>query len=384
MSLAFRQTPHDMLPRPSHDEDMRQDFVLSLRQHLSRHVSPGSVTVYEKRVKPAFEKEHGRAPKDGHEVRKVMTRDPTYQLWSFMQGESQRQMWASTIDTVERTLPETLARARGKKQLGSLTLDPGLPMPRYHTAYDIHQQPGGYHSDFADGDLAEGLVYDLSVPIYAMGMMGPENDASGETCVNYFKTRFPGRSPARVLDMGCTIGNSSVPWAKHFPTAEVYAIDVGAPCLRYGHARANAMGHAVHFSQQNAERTSFPDDYFDVVTSSLMFHETSTTAAPAIFKECHRLLKPGGVMVHWDAWRTETPEPIREFLGAWEAYNNNEQFLVKMLRMDHIGNAVAAGFARDKVRIERTPYMTKVAVNTDKNKGYMGSFGPVPVFVAEK
>jgi hypothetical protein len=36
------------------------------------------------------------------------------------------------------------------------------------------------------------------------------------------------------------------------------------------------------------------------------------------------------------------------------------------------------------VRIERTPYMTKVAVNTDKNKGYMGGFGAVPVFVAEK
>jgi hypothetical protein len=71
-------------------------------------------------------------------------------------------------------------------------------------------------------------------------------------------------------------------------------------------------------------------------------------------------------------------------LGSWEAYNNNEQFLVQMLRMDHIGNAVAAGFARENVKIERTPYMTKVAVNTDAKRGYMGSFGNVPIFIAVK
>jgi 2-polyprenyl-3-methyl-5-hydroxy-6-metoxy-1,4-benzoquinol methylase len=384
MTLAFRQTLHDMLPQPSHDEDARQDFVLTLRQHISKKVSPGSHVVYEKRVKPAFEKQHGRAPKDGHEVRKVMTKDPTYQLWSFMQGESQRLMWDSTIDTIERTLPDTLAKTRGKKQLGSLRLNDALETPRYHTAYDIHQQPGGYHTDTVKDDVSEGLVYDMSVPIYAMGMMGPENDASGETCVNYFKTHFPDRKPQRVLDMGCTIGNSTVPWAKHFPEAEVFGLDVGAPCLRYGHARANAMGVAIHLSQQDAERTDFPDNHFDVVTSSLMFHETSTTAAPAILKECYRILKLGGVMIHWDAFRTEKPEPIREFLGSWEAYNNNEQFLVHMLTMDHVGNAVKGGFAPGSVKIERTPYMSKVQVNADAKKGYMGSFGHVPILVGVK
>ena len=35
---------------------------------------------------------------------------------------------------------------------GSLRLDPDLKVPRYHTAVDIHCQPGGYHSEFADED----------------------------------------------------------------------------------------------------------------------------------------------------------------------------------------------------------------------------------------
>ena len=33
--------------------------------------------------------------------------------------------------------------------------------------------------------------------------------------------------------------------------------------LRYGHARAEAMGATIHFSQQNAECTDFADGSFD-------------------------------------------------------------------------------------------------------------------------
>jgi SAM-dependent methyltransferase len=385
MPLAQRQTPHAMLPRPLHDEDARQDFVLSFRQHLAQNVNPGSAVAYDVRVRPAFEKAHGRAPADQHEVRKVMTADPYYQMWSAMQRTSQEMMWTAAIDSVERVLPDLIAQAGAPQRLGSLTLDPTLALPRYHTAYDIHLQPGGYHTDYADGDVAEGAVYDLGVPMYAMGMMGPENNASGDTTVHYFKTRFPGRTPGRVLDMGCTIGNSTVPWAKAFPSAEVYGIDVGAPCLRYAHARANAMGVAVHFAQQNAEATTFPDNHFDVVASALLFHETSRSTLPRIIAECHRILKPGGVMVHFDAWRANPPtDPLREFLGQWEVYNNNENFLGEMLQMDVRGICTAAGFAPDAVRIDQTPYVTDIHVAAADSRGYMGGFFEVPVLTAVK
>ena len=102
----------------------------------------------------------------------------------------------------------------------------------------------------------------------------------------------------RILDMGCAIGNSTLPWSKAFPEAEIHGIDVGAPVLRYAHARAEAKDAGIHFSQQNAERTDFPDESFDLIVSHIMLHETSHSAMPRIFAECKRLLKPGGVMLH--------------------------------------------------------------------------------------
>src|SRR5687767_7950634 len=68
----YDQTRHDMLPQATHDEQARQNFVQSLKEHLAMHVSPGNKSVYTRRAKPRFEKEYHRAPQDRHEVRRVM------------------------------------------------------------------------------------------------------------------------------------------------------------------------------------------------------------------------------------------------------------------------------------------------------------------------
>lgn len=385
--MSQRQTPHAMLPDIEHDENARQDFVFSFRQHLAHKVNPGTTVAYEKRVEPSFIKEHGRKPADHDEVRKVMVEDPYYQMWSCMQRNSQMMMWDSVIDSCERVLPNMIEKARGSNGPATLKLaDPDFEVPSYNTSYDIHLQPGGYHTDSTDDDIAAGMVYDTAVPIYAMGMMGPENDATGETLVHFYKTNYADRTPQRVLDLGCAIGNSTVPWAKAYPNAEVHGIDVAAPCLRYGHARANAMGHEVHLSQQNAEHTDFPDNHFDVIGSALLFHETSRQAVTNIMTEMHRILKPGGVMVHMDAFEQESSaEPIQEFLATWEVFNNNEYFLKQLRLIDIIDELETCGFERTKCGFRKTPYVTQTHVGEEGAKGYMaGGFRDINVLVAEK
>ena len=345
--------PHAMTATPRHDERERQAFVGALRGHLASRVMPGNYQVYAQRVGPAFERQHGRPPRHHAELRPAMERDPYYQFWSAMQRCSQQLMWDAVIDPVERELPRLKARARvdrsGRRRRGSLRLDPSLPMPRYHTAVDIHLQPGGYHGGAAPDELAAGAIYDQGLNIYSHGSMGPRNEYLGELLLSFFRREHAHLRPRRILDMGCAIGNSTLPWARAFPRARIDAIDVAAPQLRYGHARAEALGVAVHFSQQNAERTDFPDGSFDLVLSHIMLHETARGALSRILGECRRLLRPGGLMLHLEIPRGRTV--LENFLYNWESWNNNETFGQYMTHLDLAALAREQGFAADAVRV---------------------------------
>ena len=348
---------HAMLAATNHDEQARQDFVTAFRGHLSGRVMPGAYRIYQNRVQPAFVKAHGRQPADPEEVRQWMTRDPYYQFWSAMQRRSQEILWDSVIDPTERQWARLLAkarklaaRARASRKRGSLHIDPQLQVPRYHTAADIHLQPGGYHTDFTADDVAAGVIYDQGINIYMNGALGPENDLMGDTLVAYLREKHPAFRPQRIVDMGCAIGNSTVVWGRAFPKADLSGIDVGAPVLRYAHARAEVLGVPVHFRQQNAEHTDFETGSVDLVVSHIMLHETSKSALVRIMKECHRILRPGGLMLHLEIPRGK--DVIEKFMHNWESYNNNETFCRYMTNIDLAAEAVQGGFKADKARVD--------------------------------
>lgn len=354
---------HAMQPSTLLDEQARQDFVGALRAHLSGRLMPGAYKVYETRVEPAFRARQGRAPVDQDEIRKFMTQDSFYQFWSAMQRRSQELLWESVIDPTERELPELLARSKtlqkslegaGKRakdnRRGTLRLDPTLEIPRYHRAADIHLQPGGYHTEFTADDVSAGVVYDKGINLYMGGALGPENNLMGDTLLAYIREKHPARKPKRILDIGCAIGNSTVVWARAFPQARVHGIDVGAPVLRYAHARAEALGVTIDFSQQNAESTDFADGSFDLIVSHIVLHETSKSALPRILGECRRLLAPGGLMLHLEIPRGRTV--IEKFMHNWESYNNNETFARYMTGIDLKAEAMKGGFPADDVLVD--------------------------------
>ena len=341
--------PHTMLAESTHDERERQLFVTQLRGHLASRVVPGNYAVYERRVEPSFRRRHGRPPQHFNDVRAAMEQDGYYQFWSAMQRCSQELMWESVIDPVERTANQLNRKANSAKRQtkGSLKLDPSLVVPRYHTAVDIHLQPGGYHGEFTENDVSAGVIYDMALNIYSNGSMGPRNEYLGELLVGFFCEQYPDRQPRKILDMGCAIGNSTLPWAKAFPRSRVEAIDVAAPQLRYAHARAEAWDIPVHFSQQNAECTHFEDSSFDLVISHIMLHETSKSALNHILRECHRILRPGGLMLHLEVPRGRTV--LEQFLYNWESWNNNETFGQFMTEARLADLACKAGFSSEAV-----------------------------------
>ena len=59
--------------------------------------------------------------------------------------------------------------------------------------------------------------------------------------IHYIDKNIGTFQPKDILDMGCGIGNSTLPFSKKYPNSKVVGADVALPCLRYAHARANAL-----------------------------------------------------------------------------------------------------------------------------------------------
>lgn len=382
-----QQFNHAILPQATHDELARQNFVQSLAAHINNQIGPGNKVIYEKVAKPRFEREHQRPPKDRHEIRVTMQDEPYYRWWSALRRTQQEMMWESVSSSVERQLPELIERAKDKSgELGSLTLDPDFKIPAYQTAVDIHCMPGGYHSEFIEDDIAAGAVYDRGVYLYGMGWLGPLNDDMGQSNVhNYLKQEYSNFRPAKILDMGCSVGHSTLPYVDAYPDAEVHAIDIGASLLRYGHARAEALGKRVHFSQQNAEHTNFPDGSFDLVVSHILLHEIPKPAIYNVFRECYRLLAPGGMMIHVEAPLYRHMDIYTAFVYDWQTVHNNEPFWSAMRDLDLMAVATEAGFKADKVSETFVPNGAwKTASTSDVKTVHFGSRGSWFVVAASK
>lgn len=357
MLNTFQQSPHAALPKATADEASRQEFAKSFKGFIQSTLLPGLTPVYQTRVSQAFEKREGRAPVDRRDIRSGMVGDLYFQHYAAANRIAQELLWESVNGSVDRQLPELLesAKALSASTAAKLEIPEGFTPPRYVTALDIHCMPGGYCSEVCADDIAVGALYDRGVYLYSMGYTGPDNDDMGRSVVNYIKRHMPDFQPRRILDMGCTVGHSTLPYKELFPEAEVWGIDVGAPVVRYAHARAAAMGQEVNFAQMSAEETTFPDGHFDLVVSHILLHETSGKAMPRIFKEAHRVLAPGGLMIHADLPPFDLMDPFTQFILDNETWYNNEPFWGAMRDMDQITLAERAGFERADVRFDTAP-----------------------------
>jgi SAM-dependent methyltransferase len=319
-----------------------------MNRHLTTRVVPGVKAAYEARVVPALRKELGRAPQDRHEVRKGLLRDPAFQTWSALRRMTMEQRQQAGRWTVLRQAEE-LARIAADLTHNDerLQLDPAVPLPRYVSAVDHHCMPGSYHHQRFDGDVTAGANYDHGGFVTTGGLLGRYSDGGGHAVVQWVRRNLPGFQPRRILDIGATVGHSVLPIAQAFPDAEIIAIDVAAPVLRYALARAKSLGvHNISFVQANGERLSqFADESFDWIQTTMFLHELSTSALTAIFKESHRLLRKGGVVLHVEQPQYAPTMPLFEqALRDWDAFYNNEPFWSRLHEIDLDACMTAAGF----------------------------------------
>ena len=102
------QLQHDLLVERNHDEQSRQEYVVTMRKYLASRVAPRCVEMYTDSIESAFEQKHGHVPGSRPEMREAMRNSQPYQFFSAMQRASQELMWDSVVDSIERQLPDGL------------------------------------------------------------------------------------------------------------------------------------------------------------------------------------------------------------------------------------------------------------------------------------
>jgi SAM-dependent methyltransferase len=355
----------DELAQPTHDELARQQFVSMLRKRVMVDMAGKMRQVYDGEVEPAFRAEKGRAPADGREVRRAMLPNPYFKAWSALRYTAQEMTWWSVLPQVERNLPKLVARVQqiGPRNRvgGTLRLDPDVEIPREVSELDIHLMPGCYHTEHGADDVAQGALYTYGTSVFGSGLkLATWRGGVAASIARWLAIAHPELRPLKLLDLGCTTGSNLFPYLEVFPGCEGYGVDIGAPLLRYAHARAETLGHKVHFSQQRAEKLDYPDATFDVVCSSFFLHEIPVKSTRQVLRECYRVLKPGGIMVHMELPPSSETDPYYTFYLDWDAYYNNEPHYAAFRALDLRKEVLAAGFAGDAYFARRIPNYSTV------------------------
>lgn len=194
---------------------------------------------------------------------------------------------------------------------------PEVKIPAYYSRQNFHGIKGGYLNSGA------AVSYD-PITQYVL----PPN----ETIVRQGLLERIRVKPSRIIDLGCGTGSTTLMLKQAFPQAEVIGLDLSPYMLVRAEDKAKTAGLAIKWLHGNAEQTKLPAASFDLVTISLLFHETPAQVTQTILQESFRLLQAGGEVVVLDGnqqtlrqldWLNNIfEEPyIREFaagnLDAW-------------------------------------------------------------------
>ena len=342
---------HAVFPDFNHDERARYNFLANLNRFVSTVIAPGNKTAYEQRVEPAFKKETGRTFNDRFEVGEAMKKDPVYQMWAALRRSTMEMRQQNGRATVLRQAAALAQKAANElKKTNNLQLKEGFAVPPYLTHVDNHLMPGSYHTEYFKGDVANAANYDSGLFVTSGGMLGSLTDGGGKAIAKWVKETYPEFKPKRILDIGCGLGHNTLPIAEAFPEAAVIAIDAGAPMLRYGAARANALGvKNVTFIQADAAAMKeFENESFDWVQTTMFLHETGGKSIHTIFKEINRVLKPNGLNLHIEQPQY-TPEMsmYEQFMRDWDAYYNAEPYWGHMHDLQPIDLMQEAGIPKE-------------------------------------
>ena len=113
------------------------------------------------------------------------------------------------------------------------------------------------------------------------------------------------RGDEMVLDVGCGRGLLLIAAAKQLTTDKATGIDLwrgnieynNSPEMVWANACAEGVADRIDVKDGDARQLPFPDESFDMVTSSFMLHHINSAGQREAVSEMARVLKSGGRLV---------------------------------------------------------------------------------------
>jgi malonyl-CoA O-methyltransferase len=127
--------------------------------------------------------------------------------------------------------------------------------------------------------------------------------------------------PQCILDLGCGTGILTDRLQQRYPRAGLVGVDLAMPMVQAARRRSRPRWlfrpgrPRVRFVNAAAEALPFADGSFDLIASSLVLQWCDPEA---VFRECRRVLRPGGLLV----FTSFGPDTLRELRSAWRAVDN--------------------------------------------------------------
>jgi len=153
--------------------------------------------------------------------------------------------------------------------------------------------------------------------------------------------------PGVVLDLGAGTGHASLALKRRYRGAQVVALDLAPGMLQEAGRRQTLLRR---FRRVCADAAALPlgTDSVDLVFSNLMLQWCNDP--DAVFGECRRVLKPGGLLT----FTTFGPDTLVELRRAWAAAADGRTHVNRFIDMHDLGDAlVRSGLVEPVMDVER-------------------------------
>jgi ubiquinone/menaquinone biosynthesis C-methylase UbiE len=136
------------------------------------------------------------------------------------------------------------------------------------------------------------------------------------------------REGEKVLEVGCGTGAMSfLSKLRVGEAGEVAGIDIAPKMISRAEEKARRTGLDIRFEVASIDELPHPDEYFDAVLSSMMFHHLPVEMKRKGLEEVHRVLKSDGRFFFCDFcsphWLTVVPMYL---MLVWKPYTRYQLF----------------------------------------------------------